>query len=79
LFHFGGSEAYIKDTTEHPIKKSLEIGNMGIPVAVLNEQEHGDDDSSDAGKLATNHGRADETVLDEEDAPESALSVTESA
>lgn len=37
LFNFAGSEAYLKDTTEHPIKSTLHVGNMGIPVAVFEE------------------------------------------
>lgn len=47
LFKFGGSEGYVKDTTEHPIKGAKK-GQVGIPLAQLNQtveeeasQDHG--------------------------------------
>ena len=53
LFTFGGSEPYIKDTTEHPLKKTLQIGNMGIPVTAYEE--------GDAEPLETRVSFADES------------------
>jgi hypothetical protein len=74
LFEFAGSVAYLKDTTEHPIKKTLEVGNMGIPVAVF---EEGDDAPHETKiSFADESGKPIQTNIDdaktETEVPESA-------
>lgn len=65
LFHFAGSEAYLKDTTEHPLKKSLRIGNMGIPVAVFEEGDL-DDPQETRISFADDSGKPIRTVIGED-------------
>ena len=71
-------EAYLKDTTEHPIKSTLNVGNMGIPVAVF---EEGDDAphetkisfADDSGKPIRSVIGEDKNVNGAKDVPESAV------
>ncbi|GKY97133.1 hypothetical protein MPSEU_000671700 [Mayamaea pseudoterrestris] len=92
IFEYAGSEAYLKDTTEHPLKSSLHIGNMGIPVEVW-EQNHDNTQNTkisfadDSGKpiqtqMGNSHanGMVKEHVTKGDDAtPDSAMEKEESA
>jgi hypothetical protein len=47
LFEFGGSEGYIKDTTEHPLK--TDVSNHTAPISRIGDADEENSDEAPSG------------------------------